>query len=63
MQHRPGTHFIGTVPAGSKIVRTATIDDLLIDPSRVVLVETPDGQQMWIPDDKTGLTSSSQTTK
>jgi hypothetical protein len=52
---------IGTVPTGSTVIRKANMDDLRIDPSRVVLIETPDGQRRWLPErkDKQGVLSGS----
>jgi len=36
---------IGTVPTGTRILRRATLGDLLNDPSLVALVQMPDGQE------------------
>lgn len=45
---RPRSQYIGTVPAGTKIIRQANIKDHIEDTSRVVLVEHPDGSQHWL---------------
>jgi hypothetical protein len=52
---------IGTVPTGSVVIRKATMADLRDDPSRVVLVQHPDGRYVWlgVTRDERALTSSS----
>lgn len=39
---------IGKAPAGSILLRKATIEDLRIDPARVALFQSPDGRYVWL---------------